>query len=628
MAYAIVRYLFLTAILVDTGKPEIFWKPIWVLISFLPLVPLLIKFIPLEWKAFHLQSIKLQGKHFALGFLNILFVFSLVGVFAFHDPGVPKQGRVLIDELHSNWEWTTKRYDTSWYGIKSGYNYYSLADYLNHFYMVDSKFEQLSPEILSDYDVLIIKMPTTPYSESEIEAIDKFVREGGGLFLIGDHTNVFGTSTNLNPLAERFGLRFNHDSTYDLITSDLSLYESPKLMPHPVVQRMPPFLFATSCTLDAPLFSESVIIGYNLKALDLDYSRPNFFPERDKVKIYRFGLFLQAAAIRHGQGRVLAFTDSTVFSNFIMFMPGKPELALGIVDWLNRENGPTYSRVLFLLVTVLSLSAGGYLISKTRREQLRYMLLFPSLIGVVLAVQGFSFLNRELYPLPVPHTRIVKVAFESEHSRSLLPASQTIHNPRENFQTFYVWTQRLGYVPSLSSTLTQALDQGDVVVLINPRKPFSPQQVDEIVQNIEHGGKILLLEDAFVDLPYPESPANQILESFGMRINYLAKKDCRVNNVLHQPVGVIDYSASIEGGQPLLVFDDGAALFSVARRGRGVLAVIASSSSFSNLSMGNTETVPDQHRDFLYQLEFWMLESMVNGQFAPFSRDVGKIPRE
>ena len=624
LGYAIVRYLFLTAIFVDNGKPEIFWKPIWVLVSFIPLALLLMRLFPLEWKTFHLQVVRPQGKHLALGFLNLLFVFSLVGAFVLHDPGVPKQGRVLIDEFHSDWELTTKKYDTIWYGVESSYNYYCLADYWNHYYRVESRSENLTPELLSEYDVLIAKMPTTPYSDSEIEAIDRFVQKGGGLFLIGDHTNVFGTSTILNPLAKRFGLRFNHDSTYDLITSDLTLYQPPRLLPHPAVQRMPYFLFATSCTLDAPFFSESVITGYNLKTLDLDYSKPGFFPEKEKVKNYRFGLFLQATAVRHGQGRVLAFTDSTCFSNFYMFIPGKPELALGVVDWLNRENGPVNYRVILLLVAALSLGAAGYLVYRARKEQIIYVLLFFTIIGVILVPGTFGSLNRSLNPPPTPHTGFVKVAFESEHSRFLLPATRFIRNPKEDFQTFYVWTQRLGYVPSYSPTLAQALDKGDVIVLINPRKPFSPQQIDEIARYVEYGGKILLLEDAFVDYPGPESPANQLLESFGMRINYMVRKNSRVNTVENQPIGAISHSLAVEGGQPLLLFDDGAALFSVARSGQGMLAVMASSSSFNNLALGTTSTVPNEYRRFLYQLEFWMLESMVKGHFVPFPEYTGK----
>jgi hypothetical protein len=49
------------------------------------------------------------------------------------DPGLKSQGRILVDEYHSDWEWTEQEFDTKWYGIKSGYNYYNLFEYLDYF---------------------------------------------------------------------------------------------------------------------------------------------------------------------------------------------------------------------------------------------------------------------------------------------------------------------------------------------------------------------------------------------------------------------------------------------------------------------------------------------------------------
>ena len=52
----------------------------------------------------------------------------------------------------------------------------------------------------------------------------------------------------------------------------------------------------------------------------------------------RYGAFNQLWATRHGSGRVLAWTDSTIFSNFSAFEPGKTELMLGMLEWLNRRS--------------------------------------------------------------------------------------------------------------------------------------------------------------------------------------------------------------------------------------------------------------------------------------------------
>jgi hypothetical protein len=108
----------------------------------------------------------------------------------FQDPGAIKGGRVLVDEQHSNWEWADRPFDTTWFGPQSTYNYACLMDYLGHYFRVRSNQEQpLSDRLLTDVDVLILKVPTQPFTRGEVDSIVRFVERGGGLWLIGDHTN-------------------------------------------------------------------------------------------------------------------------------------------------------------------------------------------------------------------------------------------------------------------------------------------------------------------------------------------------------------------------------------------------------------------------------------------------------
>ena len=72
----------------------------------------------------------------------------------------------------------------------------------------------------------------------------------------------------------------------------------------------------------------------------------------------RYGAFVQAWAARHGQGRAVAFTDSTIFSNFCVVQPGKAELMLGMVEWLNHANPWLDPRPWLLLLGLVPLAAG------------------------------------------------------------------------------------------------------------------------------------------------------------------------------------------------------------------------------------------------------------------------------
>lgn len=82
--------------------------------------------------------------------------------------------------------------------------------------------------------MLVLKTPTREYSLGEINAIQRFVRRGGGLLLIGEHTDVFGTGTHLNAVAERFGFRFRFDCLFG-VDSVFEEHWNRPLTPHPIL---------------------------------------------------------------------------------------------------------------------------------------------------------------------------------------------------------------------------------------------------------------------------------------------------------------------------------------------------------------------------------------------------------
>jgi hypothetical protein len=618
-AYVVIRYLVLTAVAAITRDPTMFWAPPMVALSFLPLIPILALALPLRRALAEVvpqaQPAR-SGRYLALAGLAFLGGLAIAGVLTFPDLGRQKAGRVLLDEYNSNWEWTTQALDTEWYGQKSGYNYYSLGQWLGYYYDVETNFQPRTAELLDGYDVLIIKTPTAPFATQEIEAIEAWVRGGGGLFLIGDHTNVFGTSSYLNPLAERFGLHFRYDSTYDLATLRVSLYEPPHLLGHPAVTAMPPFLFATSCTLEAPLLGENVMVGYGLRALPVDYGRRMFFPDKEQEQDYPFGLFLQSAGVGHGRGRVLAFTDSTVFSNFTMFLGGKPEFFLGAMNWLNyAERWPWLDGALLL---VAALVAGGsiYLAQGLSMRRAGIVVLGALLLALAIGPWASRQLAQRRYQPPEPHTAYTTIAFEAEHSRMELPTRPVPSPPELSYQTFYVWTQRLGYVPTHAPTLSEALQRGQVLVLINPVKPLSAEEMAALTSYVQGGGRVLLLVDP-QQTAAPAEIGSQILAPFGLGLEARETTTGAIHNSAGQAVGILPVSGVITGGEPLLTLESRATVLGLARHGEGLVAAAAFARPFSDGQMGNTAVVPNEHQRFLFETEYWLFRSLVSGAFPP-----------
>ncbi len=253
-------------------------------------------------------------------------------------PGEHKNGRVFVDEYHSEWEPIDKTYNTTEYGEKSGYNYACIYDYCSRFYEMSLLNKPIDDSILRDCDVLIIKVPTSPYKPEEIETIQRFVKHGGGLMLLGEHTNVFKTGNYINDIAKTFGFTFRYDCLFGIDSPFDQLYHPP-LVPHPIVQDMPPMDFAISCSISpGKSVGKAVICSTGLWSLPADYHAYNFYPQVEERPEMRYGAFIQLWAMRHGAGRVAAFTDSTIFSNFCTFEPGKSELMLGMINWLNHRN--------------------------------------------------------------------------------------------------------------------------------------------------------------------------------------------------------------------------------------------------------------------------------------------------
>lgn len=676
LGYFIFRHLGLMIAYVEFERVNVFWRLDFLVASLVPLPFLLGRFLGTSKD----PAGKLKDRGWAVGTPRVWAYYislasalaAFVCFFGFVDPGVKKAGRVLIDEGHSNWEWTTEKFDKSTYGERTTYNYWCLADYLANFYHVEKKKIPLTEDVLSKFDILFIKTPTEAFAEGEILAIKKFVENGGGLFLVGDHTNVFGITTNLNPVASQFGVTYRYDGQYDL-GGELSLFERPLVLPHPIVRRMPKFMFATGCMLDAPITAENVITGYGVKSVALDYSRPNFFPaDATNTERTEFGLFVQAAGITYGRGRVFLFTDSTVWSNFYMFIPGKPEVLLGAMEWLNRTNSAfAIVRGLSIFVGVLAFAVAIIFAWKLGGVVSMRGALVTAFVVLPAMFLGLEFLNGRSYSLPVEQKKTVRINFENEHSDAEFPEFHITQNQDRSYHTFFVWTQRIGVVPQLFHSVEEAAQGGEAVVLVNPIKLFSKEEAELLQRYVRQGGKLFILNDP--NRRGPEA-ASLLLAALGSGLRISKGSAAAVSMVRNEKDTLLVKSTScgvVQGGSPILFarkripdesesrsrmpmsgshehfeieqeqirarsvpagpspimgFPRGAMrgraasvdtvslmpVMATENMGKGMIVVLASSALFTDREMGYTTTQPNQVQRKICELEYWILEEILS----------------
>jgi hypothetical protein len=139
-----------------------------------------------------------------------------------------KRAKVLFDEFHSE-AWSVRRETAQrMQPAHPGDSSYALAaDALSaHDFTVTPNTDRPLTDVLADADVLVIAHPSDPkwefttngdsprLSDDELDAIDEFVRAGGGLIVLGE-TEQDKYGNNLNELLARFGIRVESATVQD-----------------------------------------------------------------------------------------------------------------------------------------------------------------------------------------------------------------------------------------------------------------------------------------------------------------------------------------------------------------------------------------------------------------------------
>ncbi len=280
------------------------------------------------------------GRRAMLATALALAVFSATFAHFWTPVGERKAGRVMFVERHSTWEPTTEPYRTKVYGEAGSYNYAAVYEYCDQFYDMSRLLadQPINATALAQCDILIIKTPTSRYAPEEVEAVVEFVQRGGSLLMIGDHTNVFNMNTYLNDMARRFGFTFRNDLLFRVGSPYKQTYQPPAIA-HPLLQHVPPMCFAVSCSIDPGWHVGSMVIrNVGLWNLPPAYQESNYHPQAEYRPYMQYGAWCQLWSMTFGSGRVLAFADSTLFSNFCVYQPGKTELFLGMLEWLNHAS--------------------------------------------------------------------------------------------------------------------------------------------------------------------------------------------------------------------------------------------------------------------------------------------------
>jgi tetratricopeptide (TPR) repeat protein len=208
---------------------------------------------------------------------------------------------------------------------------------------------------LDPYDVLVIAIPTDPFSNEELESIHQFVDNGGGLLLLGESGVLTQKNVeDFNVLSAVYGMEFQRDVIVDYennLTLDKAYPEIPiieNFAQHAVTHNVHKIFFVSGCSLRLSSKATKLAWGgeetYGDRLSEIyGYGGGNYEPELEK----KGEDLIVMAVTESGKGRVIALGDTSLFrgksaaggpwyADPIEYMDNK-RLALNIFNWLSLK---------------------------------------------------------------------------------------------------------------------------------------------------------------------------------------------------------------------------------------------------------------------------------------------------
>ena len=242
------------------------------------------------------------------------------------------------------------------------------------------------------------------------------------------------------------------------------------------------------------------MIGRRLGAEPADYGHLNFFGNIALDPDEPFGLFVQAAVVEHGLGRVAAFSDSTNFSNFSMLWEGRRALTLNLIDWLDRRRGSLARRAIPAIVLLAGL---GITLVVARDARLstapaRALALWAALGGFGLAAAAASRAGILLAGQVEPIAPIHRAAFDRSLCRFNPSSVSAVLDQSEpsldGYDSFFIDTARAGLWPEVVDDVAAAARDAAAIVIINPDRRPSASEEESLRAFLHRGGRLLVID--------------------------------------------------------------------------------------------------------------------------------------
>jgi len=351
--------------------------------------------------------------------------------------------------------------------------------------------------------VMLVPMPgqTAPPN-----VIEDFVAGGGSLLLLSDHTDLYGAAGVCNEILRPFGMEFRFDTAMESargFDGNLEVFDN-GVLPTSTRPDQLEILHGASLRLTGP--AEPVIVG-RLMFGDIGDRRNGgsgayLGDYRLDPRGEQLGDLVLAAKAEYGNGRVLAFGDTSGFQN--VSLPRSSASVLRVFDWLDGRGAHRWGHGLAGLLGLVVLSLG------LRRGRAVWTHGGAAALGLLWFLGGDAHAEAD-------NARVVE-SLTTDERVCLVYSNGLGHAEGEHFEDtsfdgLLVNAARGGLLPVVGDA--EAIEDLDAceLIIVMPTAAIDEQLADRVYAFVERGGTLV------VSSGYEESAGvKDLLAAFGLSI--------------------------------------------------------------------------------------------------------------
>jgi len=445
---------------------------------------------------------------------------------------------------------------------------------------------------LAETDVLVVMNPDTFYTEAEHAAVWEFVDRGGGLLVLGDHTNIMGVMEPFNALLQPVGIGLNFDSVIPRVDR-WSWYGCMRFHPHPLTRGLrdeAEIKLSVGASLTLAAGAITLLSGRDAYADAGNWDNAqgaylgNMAFDRSEIE----GDLLLAAEAPYGRGKVIAFGDTSPFQRTTVSL--SHELMARIFNYLGTPGGAVAGRQVRGAGAILLVVAGTLLLALGRRRPMA-----PAVFAILASIWLLALAGHATFALPPAPVGENVAWLDLSHGNRV-----DLHAGRDDglggLQN-HLW--RHGYVPlAMRAFDRDRLLASELFVTVAPAFPYSRHECAALRAFVENGGLLI------VSAGYEErNGAADLLAEFGYAVGSTPLGSAHVAETLltgqrvymHESWPVLQPAGQGEiwvrcWGYPIVVFET---------FGAGGLLVIADSMFLSEKRLESPDEFVEENIDFL-----------------------------